>query len=290
MAGKTFLITGCSSGLGAALAKQALSEGHIVLATARGQQGTSAQDRLKELADAGAVTGHLDVTEDADTVKQSVDALVSRSPSKTVDVLINNAGYILQGGVEECSLDEIQGLFEVNVLGAVRVLQAVLPYMRAQRSGVVAMFGSLGGWIGYPGSGYYSATKASCSLIAEALRDEVSHLGIQVTSIEPGRFRTAFLTEGKGRVVAQRQLPDLDPVMDYVRQGLHEGDLQQPGDPDKAARLVVECLTQSGRCAGKEIPYRLPLGPDALQVIGQSADRIKTTIETWRELSSSTDL
>lgn len=277
-----WLITGCSSGIGEALAISALDHGDTVVATARNP------DRLAGLAAKGAVTEQLDVTSDDASIAATIESILAKVGGK-IDILVNNAGYNIEGGVEECSADEVSAQFNTNVFGALKVLRAVLPVMRNQRSGVVAMLGSLLGWVGAPASGIYCATKGSDSLIAESLRAENSHLGIKVTVLELGSFRTNFLTPGN-RLRAAKMIEDIKPVVEGACATYTDMDRCQPGDPFKAAKLIVEALTGTGRCVGRELPERLPLGRDAYDTIYGRMDLHRKNMEAWRDLATALDV
>lgn len=160
--------------------------------------------------------------------------------------------------------------------------------MRERKSGVIAYMGSIGGWQGQVGCGLYCSTKFALVGISESLRDEVKHLGIQVVCIEPGYFRTNFLSGGH-RFASQKVIDDLKPVLDPLRNRFNQVDRQQPGDPVKGAKLIVEALTQSGQCKGKELPPRLALGKDAVGSINQVLEKEKKILDEWAELSVSTD-
>lgn len=183
---------------------------------------------------------------------------------------------------------EAKAQFNTNIFGQLAVTRAVLPYMRERRSGVIANMGSIGGWHGGSGIRLYCSTIFALVGISESLRDEVKHMGIQVVCIEPGYFCTNFLSGGH-RFVAQKSINDLQPVMVTRRKTLNQVDRQQPGDPVKGAKLIVEALTQSGRCKGKELPPRLALGKDAVDFMNIVLEKAKKTLHEWAELSVSTD-
>ncbi|KAL4757330.1 uncharacterized protein BDW70DRAFT_153464 [Aspergillus foveolatus] len=206
-----------------------------------------------------------------------------------IDILVNNAGYILEGAVEECSDDEILAQFNVNFFSQIR-LRAVLPSMRARRAGVIANLGSIAGWDGTPAAGFYCASKAAIAIYTESLRHEVAPLGIDVTCIEPGYFRTNFLTTSGGhKVTARKRINDLQAGTQQARDALVAYGLHQPGDPIKGARVIVEALTKTGRCEGRSLPGRLAFGPDAMATIGESMKREQEMMGTWRDIISSTD-
>ncbi|KAI9785105.1 MAG: hypothetical protein M1816_000516 [Peltula sp. TS41687] len=276
----TWFITGCSSGFGHQVAQAALDQGHNVVATAR---DTS---KLKALADRGALTLSLDITAPDEDIKRVVAKAIDAYGA--IDVLLNNAGYILEGAVEEVSDAEAKDHFNTNVFGQLAVSRAVLPYMRQRKSGVVGNMGSIAGWEGGVNCGLYCATKFAMVALSEAMRDEVKHLGIQVVLIEPGYFRTNFLSGGH-KVTAKTVIDDLKPAVDPMRGIFTAYDHQQPGDPVKGARLIVEALTGSGRCEGRTLPPRLAIGKDAVEFITMVLDKEKKSLEEWKDLSVTTD-
>ncbi|ROT41680.1 NAD(P)-binding protein [Sodiomyces alkalinus F11] len=277
---KVWLITGCSSGFGKEISLAALARGDIVVATAR------KPEKLKALAAKGAITARLDVTASDDELATIVKSIVEKTG--TIDVLVNNAGYILAGAVEECSSAEVQAHFDTNVFGQLNVIRAVLPIMRRQRSGVVANLGSIGGWHGMAAAGLYCATKACASIISESLAAEVAHLGIAVTCIEPGYFRTDFLS-GTNKLRAANVIDDLVPGVKDNIELLEIANQKQPGDPVKAAKLIVEALTGTGPCEGRKLPPRLVVGRDAYGIVKGCIDENLSSLESWKDLTTTTD-
>jgi NAD(P)-dependent dehydrogenase (short-subunit alcohol dehydrogenase family) len=179
-------------------------------------------------------------------------------------------------------------IFNTNVFGTLTVTRAVLPYMREQRSGTIANMGSIGGWRGTTGAGLYCSTKFAIAGITEALRAEVAPLGIEAVCIEPGYFRTNFLSPGH-RTPTVNRIDDYEGVMAPIRNIFNTYDRAQPGDPEKGAQLIVEILTHSGRAAGKEIPVRVPLGSDAIVFITEKNEETLGVMREWKDISSSTD-
>ncbi|KAH6713526.1 3-oxoacyl-reductase [Leptodontidium sp. MPI-SDFR-AT-0119] len=277
---KVWLITGCSSGFGSEIAQQALARGDTVIATARNAS------KLSHLSALGATTLALDVTA-PDTIIESV---ISTAISKHghIDILVNNAGAVLEGAIEETSDEEARANFSVNVFGTLAVTRAVLPYMRKERKGVIAGLGSVGGWHGAVGCGVYCSTKWALAGLFDALKGEVKHLGIEVTLIEPGYFRTDLLAAGN-KITAKKTIDDLKPVMDPLRQAFKSYNHNQPGDPVKGSRLIVEALTGTGRCEGRTLPLRLGMGSDYVATVEGILDEAKKNLEDWKELSLSTD-
>lgn len=160
--------------------------------------------------------------------------------------------------------------------------------MRTRKSGIVANFGSIGGWNGSPAAGMYCASKAAVAIYTESLRNELAPFNIEVTCIEPGYFRTNFLTDGH-KITAKNHIPELNPGTQATRDALAAYSLHQPGDPVKGSQVLVEALTKTGRCAGRSLPGRLALGRDALAVIGKSITREQEMIDSWEEIVGSTD-
>jgi NAD(P)-dependent dehydrogenase (short-subunit alcohol dehydrogenase family) len=160
--------------------------------------------------------------------------------------------------------------------------------MRLRKSGVIANMGSIGGWRGFGGAGMYGASKFAIAGLSECLRQEVAPLGIEVVCIEPGYFRTNFLAPGH-RTSSVKHIADYDPVMEPLRNMLSAYNGKQPGDPEKGARVIVEILTKTGRVQGKALPGRIPLGSDALKVIGGFCTDTGKTLEEWKDIAGSTD-
>lgn len=277
---RVWLITGASSGLGQEIARAALAHGDTVVATARDTKN------LASLVSEGAIAEQLDVTSSDTILAATVARIVERTG--TIDMLVNNAGYLLTGGVEEVSRDEAEAQFATNVFGQLNVIRAVLPVLRSQRLGVVANMGSIGGWVGMPAAGLYCASKACSSLLSDSLRAEVAHLGIKVTVIEPGYFRTDLLGSGR-RVRAGRRIEDLNPGTTGTHDALAAYHGHQPGDPRKAAELIVEALTGTGRCVGRVLPPRLIIGSDAYRTATEVLDAQRQIMDEWRDLATATN-
>ena len=179
--------------------------------------------------------------------------------------------------------------FNTNVFGALNVSRAVLPYMRAQRSGIIALFGSLGSWRGGPAFGLYAATKWACSGLAESLRPEVAPFGIEACVIEPGYFRSGFLNPG-ARIQSAKRIQDYEETAaGDIRRILDKTDNKQPGDVKKGADVIVDVLSKTGIAKGKEVPARLVLGSDCQQVIRGKLKETEELLDEWKEISFSTD-
>lgn len=272
---KTFLITGVSSGLGQAFATAALQAGHVVIGTVRNAQAAAAHEAL---APGRAHALMLDVT-DFDAVAAQVPDAERRFGA--VDVLVNNAGYGQEGVVEESSIDDLRRQFDANVFGAVAMIKAVLPGMRERGSGRIINVTSMGGFITMPGIAYYCGSKFALEGISEALGKEVKPLGIHVTALAPGQFRTDWAGRSMDR--APRSIPTYDAIMDPIRAARQAKSGHQPGDPAKAAQALLKLVDSDAP------PTRLFLGEDALAVVEQKLDQMRSEIATWEVLSKSTN-
>ncbi|MFK4004859.1 oxidoreductase [Qipengyuania sp. NPDC077563] len=271
---KTFFITGVSSGLGRAFAEAALAAGHRVAGTVR---------RAEDGAQFAALDGErafpvtLDVTDYAAIPAAVAAAEAALGP---IDVLVNNAGYGHEGVLEESSLEELERQFAANVYGPVALIQAVLPSMRARRSGHVVNVTSMGGFITMPGISFYCGSKFALEGISEALGKEVAALGIHVTALAPGQFRTDWA--GRSMQRTPRTIGDYDAVMDPLRAARKEKSGNQPNDPAKAAAALLELV------ASDNPPARLLLGEDALALVEQKLDAVREEIAAWEDVTRST--
>ena len=271
----TWLITGCSTGLGRALADAVIAAGQNAVVTAR--DAAKVAD-LAESAPERVLAVALDVTEPtqvATAVRQA------RERFGSVEVLVNNAGYGYRAAVEEGDDAEVRTLFETHFFGTVAMIKAVLPDMRARRSGAIVNISSIGATVNPVGSGYYAAAKAAIEGISGALRGELAPLGISVTTVEPGAFRTDFA----GRSLVQSATV-IDDYADTAGRRRKENDTMhgnQAGDPTKAAAAIVTAVESS------EPPAFLLLGPDALAIYRHVADARAAEIGKWEELSGGTN-
>jgi len=271
-----WFITGASRGFGLQIAREALSRGDSVVATARNPQTV-----IDALPDAGdrLVAVPLDVN-DATEVSAAVDTAVERFGR--IDVLVNNAGRGLLGAIEEVSDDEVRAVFDVNVFGLLSVTRAVLPQMRAQRSGLIINLSSVGGFVAWPGWGAYSATKFAVEAFSEAMTAELAPLGIRAVAVEPGPFRTDFLAAGSLEIAAT-QIEDYADSGGAARQWASDNNNAQEGDPLKAAKIIVDLADQD------DLPERIQLGSSAFNDVAEKLARTARDQEAWREISLSTD-
>jgi NAD(P)-dependent dehydrogenase (short-subunit alcohol dehydrogenase family) len=271
----TWLITGCSSGLGRALAEAVIGAGHNAVVTARNV--TSVAD-LSDAAPERVLAVALDVTK-PEHVASAVQQAEQRFGG--VDVLVNNAGYGYRSAVEEGDDADIRTLFETHFFGAVAMIKAVLPGMRGRRSGAIVNISSIGAQLAAVGSGYYAAAKAAIEGLSGALRGELAPLGISVTVVEPGAFRTDFA----GRSLAQSAtvIDDYAATAGQRRKAHDTMHGNQPGDPAKAGAAIMAAVESA------EPPAFLLLGTDALALYRYVADGRATEIANWEQLTTSTD-
>lgn len=275
MTQKVWLITGAARGFGALVAERALAKGDIVVATARDPRKVT--ERLGEHDNLLVLP--LDVTNE-DQARAAADQAVERF--SRIDVLLNNAGYGLLGAVEEASAEEIEALYQTNVFGLLKVTRAVLPHMRAARSGHVINISSIGGIVAFPGWGVYGSTKFAVEGLSEGLSIELAPLGIKVTVIEPGFFRTDFL-DGSSLITSANEIADYHETSGAMRETVVGANHNQPGNPDRLAEIIVDVA------AMPQPPVRLPLGSDTVTRTERRAREADAILEQWRELSVSTD-
>lgn len=272
---KTWLITGCSSGLGRAFAKEVLAYGYNAVVTSRNPKDI--QDIVTDYPET-ALGLALDVTD-----KDQITNAVKQAKQKFggIDVLLNNAGYGFRGAVEEANEQEMHNLFDTNFFGTVHMIQAVLPVMREQRSGTIFNVSSIAGRFSNPASGYYSATKYAIEGMSDALLKEVSPLGIKVIVVEPGAFRTDFA--GRSLTGAKKEISDYDETAGKRRKENDETHGTQPGDPKKAAQAIIKIEKE------KQPPFRFLMGSDAIEIIQKELKQQMKELEDWKEISLTTD-
>lgn len=273
--GKTWFITGTSSGFGKLLAEYLITLGANVVATARRPETL---EDLEKSAPAQVQVLTLDVTKQSD-----VDAAVKDAIARwdKIDVLVNNAGYGLTAAIEEATEDEVAPMFETNVWGLIRMTKALLPHFRERRSGAIVMLSSVGGIVGLPGWGYYNATKFAVEGLSEALAAEVKPLGIHVCLIEPGPFRTEFLgTSGK---MAKNTIADYEGTAHKTRAYMEASNGKQAGDPQKAVEAIVAAVR------AKNPPLHLLLGALALNRFDAKYDAFRASAEEWKEVTLGAD-
>lgn len=269
-----WLITGCSRGLGRALAEAVLEAGHRLVATAR--EPVQLADLQARYGDAVRIAA-LDVT-DPSAAQAAVSVAVDDFGG--LDVLVNNAGYGNVGSVEDTEIDEFRSQIETNLFGTIIVTKAAIPVMRTQRSGHILQFSSVGGRLGAPGRAPYSAAKWGVEGFSEVLAGEMALVGVKVTVVEPGGFRTDFAGSSTSLRPGRAEY---DAVVGATVRSQRAYDGRQPGDPARAAQVLLALA------AMEQPPFRLPLGNDAVMAIGRADVARLQQLALWRHLSASTD-
>jgi NAD(P)-dependent dehydrogenase (short-subunit alcohol dehydrogenase family) len=272
---KVWLITGCSSGFGRALATEVLARGYRAGVASRNTAD------VRDIVDAypdTALALQLDVTNPAE-VADAVGRTLSRFGS--IDVLVNNAGIGYFGSIEESEEAEVRRMFEINVFGLARMTQEVLPQMRKQRSGHILNIASIGGLRSFPGVGFYNATKYAVDGLSEALNKEVSPLGIKVTIIAPSGFRTDWA--GRSAKEAPDHIADYAGTAHKNRGDIREYSGKQPGNPIKAAEAMIQIVES------EHPPLRLLLGKAALKGARIKLDELKQDFDAWATVTEGAD-
>jgi NAD(P)-dependent dehydrogenase (short-subunit alcohol dehydrogenase family) len=271
-----WFITGAARGFGLEITREALGRGDSVVATARNPQAVL--DAIPD-ADGRLLAVALDISEPTQ-IAAAVDAAITRFGH--IDALINNAGRGLVGSVEETSDAELRAIFEVNVFGLLAITRAVLPHMRARRSGLVVNLSSVGGFVAWPGWGVYAATKFAVEALSEAMTHELAPLGIRSVAIEPGPFRTNFL-DGSSLAFADTVIEDYADTSGAARSWATDTNYGQQGDPVKAAKIIVDLADR------EVLPERIQLGSNAFGDVAAKLERTARDQEQWRAVSLSTD-
>jgi NAD(P)-dependent dehydrogenase (short-subunit alcohol dehydrogenase family) len=272
---KVWLITGCSTGFGRELSKAVIANGDKVAVTAR------KIDDVKDIVegnDTNAISLTLDVTKQAD-----IDAAVKATIDKfgRIDVLVNNAGIGYFGAVEESEDEQVRRMFDINVFGLGNMIKAVLPTMRAQKSGHVVNISSIGGLRSFPAVGYYNATKYAVDGLSEALAKEVAPLGIKVTIICPSGFRTDWA--GRSADNSSIVIDDYATTAEANKNNIRGISGNQPGDPVKAALAIIKAVETENP------PLRLLLGEAAYKGANMKLEELKNDFETWKDTSIGAD-
>ena len=270
---KIWFITGISRGLGLELAKAVLARGDVIIGTTR--DGDS---------DLPSVSHRLHVLPlELPLANQATRAIVrAHALHGRLDVIVNNAGYGLLGAIEEARDAEVRRVFDVNFFGPLQVIQAALPFLRAQRRGHIVNISSIAGLAPLSGSGIYAATKFALEGLSESLAQEVGPLGIRITLVEPGAFRTDFLSAHSIRNAAGSIGAYAETSGKIVRH-LHQIAGKQQGDPVLAARAIIEAVE------AKEPPLHLVLGSDALRRARTKFKHLSEEVDRWERVSLSTD-
>ncbi|WUH91207.1 oxidoreductase [Streptomyces sp. NBC_00433] len=269
---KVWLVTGANSGLGRAITEAAVAAGDVVVGAVR---RVAALDDLVAAHPDQVEALALDVTDTAAIDTAVADVLARHG---RIDVLVNNAGRSHVGAFEETGDAELRELFEVHVFGPAALVRAVLPSMRARRSGAVVQMSSMGGQMSFAGFSAYSGTKFALEGMTEALATEVNPLGIRTLIVEPGAFRTSLM----GKVTVSPEIPDYEATVGGTRAMAASADGTQPGDPAKAAALILAALEADST------PLRLPLGEDGVDAVLGHLDQVRDDIAPWEKRARAT--
>lgn len=269
---KVWFISGISRGFGRELALAAIEQGDSVIGTTRNGQ-----------SDLGTSTGRLNVFALDVTNRQDVASVVAKAweTHGNIDIVVNNAGFGLLGAVEEVEESQARQVFETNFFGLLSVVQSALPRLRAQGTGHIINISSIGGFAGFPGYGLYSASKFAVEGLSEALAAELQPLGMHVTIVEPGYFRTNFLS-GNSLRRASRVIEAYAATSGKTRQSADDRDGEQPGDPALAAKAII-AVTRS-----QNPPLRLILGADAIARVRTKLGQVAKDLEAWESVSLNT--
>lgn len=271
---KIWFVTGSSRGLGRVMVETILAAGDKVVATAR---------KPEDLADLAKVHGDkicrvkLDVTS-LDDVKAAV--AIALGTFGRIDIVVNNAGYGFNGAFEEMTPDEFKGQIDTNFGGVVNVTREMLPLLRKQGSGHIIQITSIGGRMAFPGFSGYHAAKFAVEGLSEALAQEIKPLGLKLTIVEPGGFRTDWASSS---MAFAKPIDAYTPTVGVIRDYLEKRGGQQPGDPHKAAVAILKIVNL------EEPPLRLPLGNDAMAFLRAGYKASNEELERWAEITQSTD-
>ena len=272
---KVWFITGCSTGFGRELARQVLERGERVVLTARNKAQV---DDLAGRFPSTALALVLDVTDEASIVRAVGDAV---GHFGRIDVLVNNAGYGYFSAIEEGEDAEVRRQFETNVFGLFSLTRHVLPGMRARRSGHVVNVSSIGGLMAFAATGYYHASKFAVEGFSESLSMEVAPLGIKVTIVEPGRFRTDWA--GRSVIESKTIIDDYAETAGKRREQARAYSGTQPGDPVRGAAAIITAVDAD------QPPLRLLLGSDAYGMAMGRLDALRENFTAWKDVSTGTD-
>lgn len=268
---KIWLITGISSGLGKALAESVMEKGDFVIGTFRQDHQVTAFNKKNAKNGEGIL---LDITNEKG-VEDGIQKIISKYSK--IDVLVNNAGIGFVGAIEETSLEEVRKVFEANFFGALQISQNVLKFMRKEKKGHIVQISSHGGIKAFAGFGIYNASKFALEGFSEAMAQEVAPLGINISIIEPGPFRTNFAGNGLGE--ATKVIDDYSATAGVFRTKLKSVNGKQEGDPVKASNAIIDLVNSENP------PLRLPLGKVALMTIDMKLKSVLSDLEASREIA-----
>ncbi|KAK0651040.1 hypothetical protein B0T16DRAFT_367043 [Cercophora newfieldiana] len=284
MAPLVWLLTGCTSGSGLALANTLSSHGDLVIATGRSITARLPPPSHPNHPNENLTLLDLDVTAPPSAIRAVIEHALSLHGR--IDVLVNNAGVSRMAPLEEMEEGMLRGVFEVNLFGAIKVTQAVLPSMRARKQGTVVFVGAGMGWVGLPGLGAYTMTKAALSLFAESLQKEITPFGLRSVVFELGGFDSDLMVPREGQPFAQA--PEADEYVELFGKVYGGGGIPpSPGDVNKLPQAIIDVVKGEGLAAGRPFPVRVVLGPDALDLVRQKCSEQLQLLDAWEDVSLS---
>ncbi|KAL0572872.1 hypothetical protein V5O48_009084 [Marasmius crinis-equi] len=282
-----WLITGTSSGLGKRLVVSALERGDYVIATARSLATIQTPDffapteRLRCL--------ELDVTWSPSEMEPAVERALGYYGR--IDVLVNNAGWVLKSLIEDCGVEEFREQFDCNFFGVVRLTNLILPGMRQRREGCIVMIGSRTSWMPeLPSTALYASSKAALRAYSETLASEVEPLSIRVLIVEPGALRTEGIVSAR-RYLPLGTIPEYQEVRRKVESHFNDGvEGKQRGDPQKAAEVIVNVVRGEGLAADRPWPLYLPLGVDGIEGVEDKCHKMLKVVKEWKDMAEAIDV
>lgn len=273
---KVWFVTGASKGMGLSLVKRLMKSGYRVAATSRKSQ--SLTDAVGDFDGRQFLPLEVDLTSE-ESIREALKKTVDHFGK--IDVLVNNAGYGIGGAVEELNQKEIKDSFDINVIAVIKTMQSVMPYFREQKSGNIINISSIAGFA--PGIGWamYAATKYAVTGLSEVMAEDVKELGVKVTVVAPGAFRTEFL-EDSSLVFAENKIDGYNAIRSsHEKYASMNG--AQAGDPEKLAQVLIDLAENP------EPPVRLYLGSDAYNRANDKIKLLSEELENHKDISSSTD-
>lgn len=273
---KTWLITGCSSGIGKGIAKAVLESGDQAIVTARNKE--KVMDIVNAYPDR-ALALSLDVC-DKESITNAVNDSLKRF--NTINVLVNNAGYGYRSAIEEGEIEEVNKLYQTNLFGPIELIKEVLPTMRKNKSGYILNVTSIAAARSAIGSGYYASSKAALELVTNGLMKELAPLGIKVMVVQPGAFRTRFY-DSQSLQGSNNIIEDYQSTVGKTRVGAFKNSHNQPGDPDKAGEVIVKVVN------GKELPEILTLSKSGVKAVKETLQAKLEELDKWADISAMCD-
>ncbi|KAI0342153.1 NAD(P)-binding protein [Trametopsis cervina] len=278
-----WLITGTSTGFGRELVLNLLARGDKAIATARARSF----DKLADLKEKGADTYELDVNASQDDLHAFAKKIIEKHGH--VDVVVNNAGYMQTNTQEASAPEEVLQQFNTNVFAPMNINRAFLPYMRERKTGTIVWIGSIAGWRSNAVGSMYAATKHAVRALSLGLHQEILPFGLRSVCFEPGYFRTNFLGP-ENTTSGIPGTPAYTELLETFSTRFRAIDGKQPGDPVKAAQVMIDVVRGEGVAAGREFPPVLALGSDAYTIITGELDSARAKLDVWKDVTSSTDL